>query len=193
MLVRAIADLLRWAMILLLTVMAVVIKLLSEMLRFLSMVCGIIARVAIVAGLVVSTLYAAVMMHRAYGSDLPALLPAVLLVVAMTALGFNALSWGALLAGGLTAYAIGTVIQSADIVTRSLIIVGALATTIAHNQFTGEREHENQEIEQRVYQPDQDRPDLLYDDPDGRSGDVDSAVQHQDLRRRRRLRTGYRP
>jgi len=194
-LVGALLRFLRGLLILALVILAVLLNLLAEMWNFLAAVFGVIAKMLVIAGLVSSTFYAAAMTFAAYGADLPALLPAALLIVAMTALGLSKLSWGALLAGGLTALAIGTVIQSADIVTRSLIIVCALATTVAHNQMNTQRSesHENQEEQQYLHHPDQDRTDLLYDAADCRSGDVHPSGEHQDLRRRGYLRPGYSP
>ena len=194
-LVEALLRFLRGLLILALVILAVLLNMLAEMFRFLAAMFGVIAKLLVIAGLVVTTFYAATMTFNAYGADLPALLPAALLVIAMTALGLSKLSWGALLAGGLIALAIGTVIQSADIVTRSLIVVGALSTTIAHNQMTTYRSesYENQTEQQHLHHPDQDRPDLLHDAADGRSGDVHPAREHQDFRRRGYLRPGYSP
>ena len=167
-LLQAIGELLRYLAILALTILAVAIKLAGQMVNFLAQIFEVLARLAIVAGLVLSTLYAASMTYTAYGADLPALLPAALLAIAMCGVALSRMSWGALLAAGLAVYAIGTVIPYANILMRSLIIAGALATTIAHNQFQRESEnHANQEIEQHFHHVDQGRPDLLYDDPHG--------------------------
>lgn len=172
----AFLAMLRWLLILACVLLAGLFRLLAQMCRFGSLVCGLVAKVAIIAALVVSTLYAAAATFRAYGADLPALIPAALLVVAMTAIGLSRHEWGARLAGGLTALAIGTVVEAADLVIRSLIIVGAIATTIALNQFENRSEsNETQEEQQRVYNDHQDRPGVLHHASDGGSGDVHPA------------------
>lgn len=168
----AFLAMLRWLLILACVLLAGLLTLVGQMCRFGSLVCGLVAKVAIIAALVVSTLYAAAATFRAYGADLPALIPAALLVVAMTAIGLSRHEWGALLAGGLTALEIGTVVESADLVTRSLIIVGAIATTIVHNQFNRSESNETQEEQQRIRDDHKDRPDLLHHASDSGPGHV---------------------
>ncbi len=164
------------AALLALVLVAGLFALLAQMAQFARLIAATLAKVAIVVFLVLATFNAAIAVWLAYGADLPAILLAALLVITMAALGLAGKNWGALLLGGLAALAIGAAISSADLVMRSLVVVGALATTIAQNQFNSqESDHENQKIVECVHDRHQDWTDLLYADQNGRFSDEHDA------------------
>ena len=145
---------------------------------FLARIVPLLVRVLVMGVVIYATLHGAGDAWQAYGADVPALIPAVMLILMSCAAGFVGRSWGALLASGGAAYGIGALALGVDFVTRSLLIVGALAVIVAHQQFTrnGDSNHAaSNEIEQRVYQTDQDWPDRVHDDPIDRSGAIDFA------------------
>lgn len=115
---------------------------------FLARLVPLLVRVLVMGIVIYATLHGAGDAWQAYGADLPALVPAVMLILMSCAAGLVGKSWGALLASGAAAFAIGALALGADHVLRALLIIGALAAIVANNQLTrnGDNNHATSEV-----------------------------------------------
>jgi hypothetical protein len=166
-------------------------RLLAVVFNFLTQIAPFLVNLLVIGATIYGTLHGATDTFQAYGADVIALLPAVLVILLTMAAGLAGRSWGALLAGGLAAYGIGAIVYAGDYTFRALVIVGALALTIAHNQFTtGESNHEKQ---QHLSEADQNRAGGLHGGPLDRSGAIDYAGQYEDVRDSDRVWSGPGP
>lgn len=125
-------------------------EVLALALRCLTALSGVLVRCAIVAGAILAGVRVGPQVWAAYGSDTPALLPAVMSV----ALPFGAVfsfdppvgrTFGALVAWSVAVIAIGAAAEALSLIGRSILLVGVLTTITAYTQLNGESHASGQE------------------------------------------------
>lgn len=125
---------------------------LDAALRCLTRIADVLVKVAVVAGVFVAGVRSAPLVWTAYGADVPALIPAVMVVALPLGAAFEfspplGRTWGAVAAWGAVVLVIGTIVDAANSITRSLLLVGVLTTITAYRQFQ-ERSDEHCEARQ---------------------------------------------
>jgi hypothetical protein len=113
---------------------------LAAALRCLARIADLLVRVAIVAGIFLAGVYSGPTVWAAYGADVPALIPAVMVVALPLGAAFEfapplGRTWGAVVAWGAIVLVIGAVVSAVDSITRSLLLIGVLATITAYRQL----------------------------------------------------------
>lgn len=119
------------------------LNVLAAALRCLTRIVGVLVRVAIVAGVFAACARSGPLVWAAYGADMPALIPACMVIALPLGAAFEfspplGRTWGAVAAWGAIVLVIGMVVDVADSITRSLLLVGVLTTITAYAQFIGE-------------------------------------------------------
>lgn len=114
---------------------------------------------SIVAGVFLAAVRTGPIVWTAYGSDVPALIPAIFSIALPigTAIGTPppiGRTWGALTAWGAIVFAIGAIVEVSGSIARSLYLVGALTTITAYTQLTGEISNETRQEQQRIFEVD---------------------------------------
>ena len=122
---------------------------LAAALRCLTQIAGLLVRVAIVAGVFAAGVRSGPLVWAAYGADVPALIPAVMVIALPLGAAFEfppplGRTWGAAAAWGAVVLVIGAIVDVADSITRSLLLVGVLTTITAYTQIQ-ERSNGDQE------------------------------------------------
>jgi hypothetical protein len=125
---------------------------LAAALRCLTRIAGLLVRVAIVAGVFMAGVRSGPLVWVAYGADVPALIPACMVVTLPLGAAFEfnpplGRTWGAVAAWGAVVLVIGAIVDVADSITRSLLLVGVLTTITAYAQIQ-ERSDEHSEARQ---------------------------------------------
>jgi hypothetical protein len=131
-----------WASLLalFLRLLAQVLNMLSAALACLARIAGLLVRVALVAGVFAVCVRSGPLVWAAYGADVPALIPAVMVVALPLGAAFEfnpplGRTWGAVAAWGAGVLVIGAIVDVADSITRSLLLVGVLTTITAYAQI----------------------------------------------------------
>lgn len=112
-------------------------------LRCLTALSGVLIRCAIVAVAILSGVRVGPQVWSAYGSDTPALLPALMIVALPFGVVFSfdppvGRTFGSLVAWSVAVIAIGAAAEALSLVGRSILLVGVLTTITAYTQLNGE-------------------------------------------------------
>ena len=127
-------------------------EVLAAALRCLTRIAAMLVKVAVVAGVFAAGVRSGPLVWAAYGADVPALIPAVMVVALPLGAAFEfnpplGRTWGAVAAWGAVVLVIGAIVDVADSITRSLLLVGVLTTITAYAQIQ-ERSDEHPEARQ---------------------------------------------
>jgi hypothetical protein len=127
-------------------------EVLAAALRCLTRIAAMLVKVAVVAGVFAAGARSGPLVWAAYGADVPALIPAVMVVALPLGAAFEfnpplCRTWGAVAAWGTVVLVIGAIVDVADSITRSLLLVGVLTTITAYTQIQ-ERSDEHSEARQ---------------------------------------------
>jgi len=130
-------------------ILAQVLNMLAAALRCLTRIAAMLVKVAVVAVVFAAGVRSGPLVWAAYGADVPALIPAVMVVALPLGAAFEfnpplGRTWGAVVAWGAVVLVIGTIVDMADSVARSILIVGVLTTITVYAQIQ-ERSDEHSE------------------------------------------------